>query len=74
MCNRRSHETQLLLPPPTPPSFPLEFKQLLQATTADPVPRSRSRVNSHRAAGKPRKSKRTDVIAEEEDWEVVEGS
>lgn len=71
---KRSHETHPPLPPPTPPNFPLDFKQLLQATTADPVPRTRSRVNSQRATGKPRKSKRTDVIAEEEDWEVVEGS
>lgn len=71
---KHSHETHPLLPPPTPPNFPLDFKQLLQVTTAEPVPRTRSRVNSQRTAGKTRKSKRTDLIAEEDDWEVVEGS
>ncbi|KAI9458050.1 UV radiation resistance protein and autophagy-related subunit 14-domain-containing protein [Boletus coccyginus] len=40
---RRSHETTPSLPPPTPPSFPLDFAQVLQATTASPA-RGRRRV------------------------------
>ncbi|KAN0085621.1 UV radiation resistance protein and autophagy-related subunit 14 domain containing protein [Tylopilus felleus] len=40
---RRSHETTPSLPPPTPPSFPLDFAQVLQATTASPA-RDRRRV------------------------------
>ena len=39
----RSHETTPSLPPPTPPSFPLDFAQVLQATTASPA-RDRRRV------------------------------
>ncbi|KAF5345787.1 hypothetical protein D9758_011903 [Tetrapyrgos nigripes] len=33
---RRSHETRLFLPPPTPPQFQLDFGQLLQATARGP--------------------------------------
>ncbi|PFH47462.1 hypothetical protein AMATHDRAFT_87715 [Amanita thiersii Skay4041] len=46
---RRSHETMPLLPPPTPATFPLEFAQLLQATTAKPTsraPRGKSKTSS----------------------------
>ena len=39
----RSHETTPSLPPPTPASFPLDFAQVLQATTASPA-RGRRRV------------------------------
>lgn len=38
---RKSHETFPYLPPPTPPSFPLDFSQLLQATVAHPPSRPR---------------------------------
>ncbi|THH09562.1 hypothetical protein EW145_g1925 [Phellinidium pouzarii] len=64
---RHSHNTHPLLPPPTPPSFALDFRQLLQATAADPSgPPSRARL---RKAG----STRQNYIAEEEDgWEVVD--
>ncbi|KIK91727.1 hypothetical protein PAXRUDRAFT_616855 [Paxillus rubicundulus Ve08.2h10] len=41
---RRSHETTPLLLPPTPPAFPLDFSQLLQATTATPTARGRRRA------------------------------
>ncbi|KAG8216278.1 UV radiation resistance protein and autophagy-related subunit 14-domain-containing protein [Butyriboletus roseoflavus] len=40
---RRSHETTPSLPPPTPSTFPLDFAQVLQATTASPA-RGRRRV------------------------------
>ncbi|KAH8110290.1 UV radiation resistance protein and autophagy-related subunit 14-domain-containing protein, partial [Phellopilus nigrolimitatus] len=65
---RRSHATHPALPPPTPPSFTLDFRQLLQATAAGPAgptPRTRQR--------KTEGARRDYVIAEEEDgWEVVD--
>ena len=73
VIKRLSHETHPSLPPPTPAAFPLDFKQLLQATSADPASRVRPRVRSHRAAtGKSHRSKATDKINEEEEWEVVD--
>ena len=77
MTYSRSHATHPLLPLPTPPSFQLDFKQLLQAITADPAtrPRSRSRRGSTSTAGGTKKGARKgakyDTIVEEEDWEVV---
>ncbi|KAF8122915.1 UV radiation resistance protein and autophagy-related subunit 14-domain-containing protein [Boletus edulis] len=82
---RRSHETTPGLPPPTPPSFPLDFAQVLQATTASPA-RSRRRMalvgtGTVNGAGEDhgftpglRSStrRRPERIAEEEGWEVVE--
>ncbi|KAI5118893.1 hypothetical protein M0805_002809 [Coniferiporia weirii] len=64
---RRSHDTHPLIPPPTPHSFTLDFRQLLQATAADPAgPPARSRPRRTDSA-------RRDYIAEEEDgWEVVD--
>ncbi|KAI0036321.1 UV radiation resistance protein/autophagy-related protein 14 [Vararia minispora EC-137] len=59
---RRSHATHPLLPPPTPPSFPLDFSQLLQATTAKPA-----RPRRLRKQQQPR-----EAPVEEEGWEVVE--
>lgn len=45
--NRRSHESTPLLPPPTPASFPLDFAQVLQATSVNPASRARaSRVSA----------------------------
>lgn len=41
---RKSHETTPILPPPTPANFPLDFSQLLQATTANPVSRARVKL------------------------------
>ncbi|EPQ53789.1 hypothetical protein GLOTRDRAFT_117086 [Gloeophyllum trabeum ATCC 11539] len=69
---RRSHETHPLLPPPTPPSFGLDFAQLLQATAARPVPRQRAKV--HRSStDTPRLVHKPQAIAEEEDgWDLIE--
>ncbi|KDQ53721.1 hypothetical protein JAAARDRAFT_39033 [Jaapia argillacea MUCL 33604] len=71
---RRSHETHPLLAPPTPSSFPLDFAQLLQATTATPA--SRARIKARRASGSgtaPRSQKRHEKIPEEDDgWDLVE--
>ncbi|KAG6840182.1 hypothetical protein C0991_008380, partial [Blastosporella zonata] len=69
---RKSHETKPQLPVPTPPSFGLDFAQLLQATTAHPA--SRSRPRSSRTQG--RKSSRKDeprIVEEEDGWDLVEG-
>ncbi|KAF8337830.1 UV radiation resistance protein and autophagy-related subunit 14-domain-containing protein [Amanita rubescens] len=41
---KKSHETTPILPPPTPANFPLDFSQLLQATTANPVSRARVKL------------------------------
>ncbi|KAI0349947.1 hypothetical protein OH77DRAFT_1414011, partial [Trametes cingulata] len=45
----RSHATRPLLPPPIPPTFPLDFSQLLQATAA-----MYARVHARGQAGKRR--------------------
>ena len=83
---RRSHETTPGLPPPTPPSFPLDFAQVLQATTASPA-KGRRRVavvgsgvvqDSAVGTGEPTLGmrsptrRRPERIAKEEGWEVVE--
>ncbi|KIL64814.1 hypothetical protein M378DRAFT_77583 [Amanita muscaria Koide BX008] len=79
---KKSHETTPLLSSPTPATFPLEFSQLLQATTANPSsrgrfmkhvphnpPRSRSTPTSTAAAaaGRTLMHSSTDYILEEED-------
>ena len=65
----RSHDTHPLLPPPTPSSFTLDFRQLLQAIAADPTsPPLRARPRKADASRRNR-----DYIVEEEDgWEVVD--
>ena len=84
----RSHETTPSLQPPTPPSFPLDFAQVLQATTASPA-RGRRRVaaigtdmiQDMAGVGSDRGSasgvwsptrRRRERIAEEDGWEVVD--
>ena len=61
--NRRSHATTPTLPPPTPPTFPLDFPQLLQATTASPA-----RLRPSRRHGKRREST---IVEEEEGWDLM---
>ncbi|PAV20666.1 hypothetical protein PNOK_0329300 [Pyrrhoderma noxium] len=65
----RSHDTHPLLLPPTPSSFTLDFRQLLQAIAADPTsPPLRARPRKADASRRNR-----DYIVEEEDgWEVVD--
>ncbi|KAG1723523.1 UV radiation resistance protein/autophagy-related protein 14 [Suillus paluster] len=69
---RRSHSTTPLLFPPTPPSFTLDFAQVLQATAASPARAARIRPGrSAQEAGIGRM--RSERIVEEEDgWDVVE--
>lgn len=74
---RKSHETAPYLPSPTPPAFPLDFTQLLQATTANPASRPRLRLSA-RAQVRPSFSlegkKEVGVVEEEEEgWDVVDG-
>ncbi|KAH9955827.1 UV radiation resistance protein/autophagy-related protein 14 [Russula dissimulans] len=64
---RRSHQTYPLLPPPTPPSFPLDFAQLLQATAATPA--SRPRPARPRTAGVIKNRNR---IPEEDEWDLLD--
>ncbi|OBZ77388.1 hypothetical protein A0H81_02744 [Grifola frondosa] len=67
LLNRRSHATSPLLPAPTPPTFPLDFAQLLQATAANPT-RPRARGTSGKAV---RRTER--IIEEDEDgWDLVD--
>ncbi|KAI8971312.1 UV radiation resistance protein and autophagy-related subunit 14-domain-containing protein [Trametes punicea] len=63
---RRSHATRPLLPPPTPPGFPLDFSQLLQATAATPA-RVRARGTSGKEA---RKAER--IAEEDEGWDLLD--
>jgi hypothetical protein len=69
---RRSHSTTPLLLPPTPPSFTLDFVQVLQATATSPARAARIRPGrSTQEAGIGRM--RNERIVEEEDgWDVVE--
>lgn len=62
---RRSHAATPILPPPTPPTFPLDFSQLLQATTASPT-RLRP-IKPSKRHGKRRES----TIVEEEGWDLM---
>ncbi|KAI0246348.1 UV radiation resistance protein/autophagy-related protein 14 [Lactifluus subvellereus] len=64
---RRSHQTHPLLPPPTPPSFPLDFAQLLQATAATPT--SRPRPARPRTMGT---HKNRNHIPEEDEWDLLD--
>ncbi|KAG2357643.1 UV radiation resistance protein and autophagy-related subunit 14-domain-containing protein [Suillus spraguei] len=68
----RSHSTTPLLLPPTPPSFTLDFAQVLQATAASPARAARIRPGrSAQEAGISRM--RSERIVEEEDgWDVVD--
>ncbi|TDL19958.1 hypothetical protein BD410DRAFT_726563 [Rickenella mellea] len=77
LVHLRSHETHPLLSPPTPPTFPLDFAQLLQATTANPASRARPRSrrsssSAGGAAGGRGGGKVYDIINEEDEWEVVD--
>ena len=63
----RSHQTYPLLPPPTPPSFPLDFAQLLQATAATPA--SRPRPARPRTAGT---NKHRSQIPEDDEWDLLD--
>ena len=63
----RSHQTYPLLLPPTPPSFPLDFAQLLQATAATPA--SRPRPARPRTAGT---NKNRSQIPEEDEWDLLD--
>ena len=67
---RKSHETFPHLPAPTPPSFPLDFSQLLQATVAHPP----SRPRIHRLGpGNLVREKIDEASREEEDgWDLVD--
>lgn len=74
---RKSHETTPPLAPPTPSTFPLDFAQLLQATTANPASRVRprpSRSSKARRSGTAVAGRRESLIAEEEEgWDLVDG-
>jgi len=63
---RKSHATWPLLPPPTPPNFPLDFTQLLQATAANPT-RSRARGTSGREVKKAER-----IVEEEDGWDLID--
>ncbi|KAF8809238.1 hypothetical protein BYT27DRAFT_7241289 [Phlegmacium glaucopus] len=67
---RKSHETYPHLPAPTPPSFPLDFSQLLQATVAHPP----SRPRKHRSGPGSIVRERIEEASkeEEEGWDLVD--
>ena len=64
---RRAHATRPLLPPPTPPSFPLDFSQLLQATAATPA-----RVRARGTSGRTREVKTERIVEEDEGWDLLD--
>jgi hypothetical protein len=60
-------------PPPTPPMFPLDFAQLLQATAAGPRRVHRdARTTSTRRDKEREKERKRAAIAEEDEWDMVE--
>ncbi|KAG2148783.1 UV radiation resistance protein and autophagy-related subunit 14-domain-containing protein [Suillus clintonianus] len=68
---RRSHSTTPILLPPIPPSFTLDFAQVLQATAASPARAARIRPGrSAQEAGIGRM--RSERIVEEDGWDVVD--
>jgi len=67
---RKSHETFPHLPVPTPPSFPLDFSQLLQATVAHPP--SRPRIYRLGPANLAREEIDEALREEEEGWDLVD--
>lgn len=71
---RKSHETTPPLPAPTPPTFSLDFAQLLQATTAHPASRVRSRPSKTRRLSAAHSGRKEGPIVEEDDgWDLVDG-
>ncbi|KAJ3481059.1 hypothetical protein NLI96_g7923 [Meripilus lineatus] len=79
--NLKSHATNPHLPAPTPPSFQLDFAQLLQATASNP---SRARARGFPGSGvtgkvergkdktKPKLGERETIPEEEEGWDLVD--
>ena len=64
--NRRSHATTPTLPPPTPSTFPLDFPQLLQATTASPT-----RLRPIKSSKKHGRRRGSTIVEEEEGWDLM---
>ena len=72
--SRKSHGTYPKIPDPTPPSFPLDFAQLLQATTANPASRPRIKRHKH-GVGEGVARERIEEVsreAEEDGWDLVD--
>lgn len=68
----RSHSTTPLLLPPTPPSFTLDFVQVLQATTTSPTRAARiqpGRSTQEAGIGRIRSER---IVEEEDGWDAVE--
>ncbi|KAJ3502342.1 hypothetical protein NLJ89_g8932 [Agrocybe chaxingu] len=69
---RKSHETYPHLSPPTPPSFPLDFAQLLQATAVHPSSKARTRRPSGKSSSALKKRIEETVKEEEDGWDLVD--
>ncbi|KAF9258391.1 hypothetical protein L218DRAFT_974904 [Marasmius fiardii PR-910] len=67
---RRSHETQPYLPAPTPPSFQLDFAQLMQAMSVSRVKAPRSRTGTA-GGGRELRTKRIPEV-DEDGWDLVD--
>ena len=68
--HRKSHATYPYLQAPTPPTFNLDFAQLLQATAANP---SRARIRGAAIVGRVKSGVSREKIVEEEDgWDLVD--
>ncbi|KAG5640751.1 hypothetical protein DXG03_007315 [Asterophora parasitica] len=74
---RKSHETTSSLVAPTPPTFALDFAQLLQATTAHPASRTRPQSVKSAFVQKPSSTSKNEeqarIVEEEDGWDLVEG-
>lgn len=64
---RRSHQTGVgvALEPPTPPTFLVEFAQLLQATSAGPGQRKKRRTTHRKLRDPPEEE-------DAEEWDIIE--
>ena len=67
---RRSHQTGVGLPPPTPLAFGLDFAQLVQATAVPARRGVRGKIGKEGKEGKRRERER--IVEEEEGWDLVE--
>jgi hypothetical protein len=75
--SRHSHETHPILAPPTPPSFGMDFQQLLQATTAPRAKnmfnqKNRTDTSSRTHKSKSSTSRAIETIVEDDGWDLVD--
>lgn len=71
IISRKSHETYPHLSPPTSPTFPLDFSQLLQATVTNPTSKRNKKIRNAKVL--PVGERIEEALHEDEaDWDLVD--